>query len=161
MQQEEIIVDTESYRFVIKARDLTSVLVTASPKDGEATRVHVNEIEALLKNMGKWETLISVSTDFLQSLGFNVPRHKPFDYLYGYERYSIEDLDVTTFRQVVSATVWLEKEERHRREATKTASLSPREIACQIENIPKWLNVENCVRALRGISSAPKSQAAT
>ena len=160
MHQEEITVDTELYRFAIKAGDPTSVLVIASPKAGEATRVHVNEIEALLKNMGKWEILVSASTDLLHSLGFDMSKHEPFDYLFGYERYNIEDLETTFARgtNVVSCTVWLEKEERHRREATKTATLSPREIACQIENIPKWLNLENCLRALRGISSAPKNQ---
>lgn len=104
------------------------------------------EIELLLKDMGKWESL----TKFLGDSGLK--DQGPTSYKSGYELYDITpQLMPQTFRSVLLLTFRIKEEEAHLRTNRNdmVSEISIREITEQLENINKWKNFEKLLQTIK------------
>jgi len=139
MGREEIEVKTERYRFVIEGTNDESVAITAKPWNKSATEDDVKLVQEFLGNMGRWEKLVSSATTLLGALGLD--KGKTFDYRFGQDKYDIDlGLDTSPFGAIVSGIVRLKELEYNRRAMEGSCFLPVKEIACQIENISKWID---------------------
>ena len=152
MGSEENNVDTEWYRFNIQERDPECVQIVAVPRIREAAEEDVKYIQEFLGHLGKWERLVSSIRALLCALGFG-SKLAAIDYAFGSERYEI-DLKIENVRgigKIVAGSIMLRSEESKRRARTGNCYLPATEVACQIENIPKWTDWRDSVLlSLRG-----------
>jgi hypothetical protein len=144
VSHEEIIVDTEWYKFLVREGELESVLVVANPKIREATEEDLKSIQVFLEDLGRWEKLVSSAAALLRALGSDI-EGGTINYPHGGERYEIA-LKIESPRgvgKVIVGIIRLKDEESKRRAHMRSCFLPAKEIASQIENIPKWLSWKN------------------
>jgi hypothetical protein len=135
----------QSRRNAVEREDIGSVGVNVAYLDKHTEQqIKVEEIKELLKDMGKWETVVKAGKSLLEDFGITEKSETENEEEFGYEKYTMK---YSQDRKSVYVIIGLTQEESLRRSKGDYRQLKPseKEIAEQIKNIQKWQKLRRAI----------------
>jgi hypothetical protein len=147
-------VKVESYTFTefqALERNPNTIRFRASPDSGnDVVQDDIVCVTAILRDMGKWESLINTGLSIFSELGFIHAEENAHPLTFGTQLYGNPTVELDNSRDFLWCFISLTTDERHRRERT---GLNPifqtLEIESQLKNVPKWKAFEKTLTLLK------------
>ncbi len=149
----EIIVDLYPYKFsVSETRDTRIIVAIRKLSDGDFDPNDSELIISLFNDIGKWESFAQNTSNVLRELGLSESEGSYQNFHYSPNKYVFEEATTgdETLRRFF---VYMNPDERHRREALEIPRPTSAEIAGGIKNVGKWRSLVDSARLLRSLTA--------